>query len=100
MTSCMQHNKTRIPKSESISPEYRQFFPARMLSRPAPILSILAVWIGLMLGTSLHGVAAGAPTSWDVYQVTIISQNNNAIAGSGVNDVVRGLLMGLTTRLA
>ncbi len=99
MTSCMQHNKTRIPKSESISPEYRQFFPARMLSRPARILSILAVWIGLMLGTSLHGMAAGAPTSWDVYQVTIIPQNNNAIAGSGVNDVVRVLVMDLTTGL-
>lgn len=129
----MQHNKTRIPKSESISPEYRQFFPAGMLFRPARILSILAVWAGLMLGISLQGMAAGRPDGagagmpgvgvgmpdgvgagmpgragaprvgtsafWDIYQVTILPQNNNAIAGSGVNDVVRVLVMDLTTGL-
>lgn len=102
----MQNNKTRFPEPESDSPENLRCLPARLLFHPARILSILTVWIGMMLGNSLPGLAAGAPghagtgtSNWDVYQVTVTPQVNNSIAGSGANDVVRVSVLDVTTGL-
>ncbi|HEX9514041.1 MAG TPA: invasin domain 3-containing protein [Puia sp.] len=65
------------------------------------LVSALAGMLLLMLGFSTNSLAAGTPdrAAWDTYQVTIIPQSNNAIAGSGANDVVRVMVTDLTTGL-
>ena len=64
-------------------------------------VSALAGILLLLLGFSRNSLAAGSPdrTAWDIYSVTIIPQTNNAVAGSGVNDVVRVMVTDLTTGL-
>jgi len=54
-----------------------------------------------MLGLSTNSLAAGTPdrAAWDTYSVIITPQNNNAVAGGGVNDVVRVTVTDLTTGL-
>jgi gliding motility-associated-like protein len=80
-----------------------QFFQ-HLLSAAVHRRTSLAAWAGALVfivGFSPAVMAAGTPdrAAWDTYQITIIPQNNNAIAGSGVNDVVRVLVTDLTTGL-
>jgi len=61
--------------------------------RLARLMPLLAMWVSMMLGFSLPG-RAGTPRVWAAdrlvtYQVVLTPINNGAIAGSGVNDVVR-----------
>jgi len=96
MTACMKHNKTRNPELESIPPATFRF-------RPACILSKWVVLAWLLLGASLYSIASGAPghdkTPLPPYQINVTTLFDNAIAGSGVSDIVRIQVIDLATGL-
>jgi adhesin/invasin len=87
----MQNKTTRIPEPGNYSPAPSRF-------RPGFLQVLLTAWAWLMLGFSPHSMAAGNTypgAAWGgtlgsmaTYNVSMVYIFNNAIAGSGVNDIV------------
>ena len=69
-----------------------------MPTRRRRSISVLAGILILIVGFSRNSFAAGIPdrAAWDTYQIFITPIQNNAIAGSTVNDVVRVTVVDVT----